>query len=155
MLLSGSSIDFSANDNKLGFQLWRLVGIWQKKLNSVLRASDLTHAQYLVLEALLWLLQEKDKVTQVDVARAIQIDPMMVSNLVRMLEKKDLIKRKSDKKDTRAKTLEITSKGHFLIKKIMPEVTKFDANFYSSLKVNNKQLEIFVRELLESQEEEE
>jgi DNA-binding MarR family transcriptional regulator len=110
MLLTGSSIDYSGSDTKLGFQMWRLVGIWQKKLNHVLRVSDLTHAQYLMLEALLWLSQENERVTQIDIARAVEIDPMMVSNLVRMLEKKDLLKRRNDKKDTRAKTLELTSK---------------------------------------------
>jgi MarR family transcriptional regulator, organic hydroperoxide resistance regulator len=153
MLLTGSSIDYSGSDTKLGFQMWRLVGLWQKKLNAALKHSDLTHAQYLMLEAILWISQEHERVTQVDIARAVEIDPMMVSNLVRMLEKKDLIKRKNDKKDTRAKLLELTTKGHYLIKKVMPEVDKFDANFFSSIKVNNKQLAEMVDSLLSAEEE--
>lgn len=148
MLLSGSSIDYTGSDTKLGFQMWRLVAVWQRKLNQVLRNSELTHAQYLILEALLWLSQEHSKVTQVMVAKAVQIDPMMVSNLVKMLEKKQLVKRRHDKQDTRAKTLELTSKGQFLIKKVMPEVDKFDAQFYSSMKVNNKALADVVGDLL-------
>lgn len=154
MLISGSSIDYAGSDTKLGFQVWHLVAIWQRKLNQLLRNSELTHAQYLLLEALLWLSQEHEKVTQVMVARAVQIDPMMVSNLVKMLEKKDLVKRKSDKQDTRAKTLELTSKGQFLIKKVMPEVDKFDAQFYSSMKVNNKALAEVIQDLLTANDDE-
>lgn len=152
MLLNSSSIDYSGSEVKLGFQIWKLSTIWQRKLNQQLKKDGLTHAQYAILEALLWLTQDGEKITQINVARAVGIDPMMVSNLTRLLEKKGLVKRKSDKRDTRAKTLELTSQGQYLITKIMPEVDKFDANFYSTLKVNNRDLADMANTLLTENE---
>lgn len=149
MLLSKSSIDFSRSDDLVGFLMWRVTGLWQKKVNALLKSYGLTHAQFLVLDALVWLSQEKEKVAQVDIARYAEIDPMMVSNLSRMLEKKEYIERVNNKEDTRANSLKITSKGAFVYKKTQPEVGKFDANFFSESKISVKQLTAYLTALTE------
>lgn len=154
MLLSNSSLDYTGSDEKLGFLIWRLVTIWQRKLNRSLSQHGITHSQYVLIETLYWLAEESEKVTQVMIARRAHIDPMMVSVLLKPLLKKDVVKRKDDKKDTRSKNVELTSKGYFLIKKLKPEVEKFDAAFFASGKVNNKQLEQMIIDLIRSSQEE-
>lgn len=74
-----------------GFLLLQLTQLWQRQIRKELADFDLTHTQFALLASLAWFKNNNKVVTQVDIANHIQADKMMVSNVLRTLEKKDLL----------------------------------------------------------------
>lgn len=66
---------------------------WESNLKRVLKSVGLTLPQFIVLTSLLFLSNREEYVTQVDIARFTGMDVMTVSQIVRLLEKKDYIRR--------------------------------------------------------------
>ena len=87
-------IDPDKPEDNLGFLLWQTTMIWQRRLNRALDALDLTHTQFAIISALRSLLKESDAVTQKAIAERSSTDTMMVSKVLRTLEKKGLVERK-------------------------------------------------------------
>lgn len=98
-------------EDNLGFLLWHTNMIWQRKLNRALNEVDLTHTQFAMLSALNSLLKKSKTNTQKTIATRTNTDTMMVSKVLRKLEKKELVERKEHKTDTRAKCVFLTIKG--------------------------------------------
>jgi DNA-binding MarR family transcriptional regulator len=95
----------------LGFLLWQTTMTWQRQLNRALDEIDLTHTQFAIISALRSLLKESNAVTQKAIAERSNTDTMMVSKVLRTLEKKGLVERKEHETDTRAKCIFLTEKG--------------------------------------------
>lgn len=128
-------IDFhfkSPNDSP-GFLLGQVTMLWQRKLKKVLDPLDLTHTQFVLLAALGWLSKNNDSVTQVDIARQSNADRMMVSKVLRTLEEKDFITRQENEKDTRAKTIKLTTKGEKVLQKSIIAVENADLDFFATI----------------------
>jgi DNA-binding MarR family transcriptional regulator len=128
-------IDFhfkSPNDSP-GFLLGQVTMLWQRKLKKVLDPLDLTHTQFVLLAALGWLSKNNSSVTQVDIARQSNADRMMVSKVLRTLEEKDFITRQENEKDTRAKTIRLTTKGEKVLQKSILAVENADINFFATI----------------------
>lgn len=127
----------------LGFLLWQITMTWQRQLNRALDEIDLTHTQFAIISALRSLLKESNAVTQKAIAERSNTDTMMVSKVLRTLEKKGFIERKEHKTDTRAKCVFLTTKGINTFKNAFKITSAANQDFFS--KLSDK--DMFIREL--------
>ena len=129
-----------------GFLLWKVNNLWQREIKKTLKKYNLTHTQFVVLASTVWLSKNNSKVTQVEIAKQIEIDKMMTSNVLRTLEKNGFLKRKEHKTDTRAKTIKPTEKGIDILQKAVKEVEDFDSRFFgkidNTLEFNSKLIKL-------------
>ena len=121
-----------ANDSP-GFSLWQVSSLWQRRINAGLRPFGLTHAQFVLLASLTWLVDEEKPLTQADLASHAKMDVMMTSNVLRTLEEKGLVRRDPHPTDTRAKSLAVTEQGRELAAQAVRVVENIDHYFFSKL----------------------
>ncbi|MEA5461696.1 MarR family transcriptional regulator [Arcicella sp. LKC2W] len=124
---------FKSPNDSPGYLLGQLTMLWQRKQKRVLDPLDLTQTQFVLLAALGWLSKNNNSVTQVDIAVQSNADRMMVSKVLRTLQEKGFITRQEHEKDTRAKTIKLTSSGEIILQKAIIEVEKADLDFFASL----------------------
>lgn len=75
----------------------------------------------------------EEYVTQVDIARFTGMDVMTVSQIVRLLEKKNYIRRDQHPKDSRAKLVSVTKSGAEKVNQALPLVEGIDEKFFEKL----------------------
>lgn len=124
---------FKSPKDSPGYLLGQLTMLWQRKQKKVLDPLDLTHTQFVLLAALGWLSKKNNAVTQVDIANQSNADRMMVSKVLRTLEEKGFITRQEHEKDTRAKTIRLTTNGEIVLQKAIIEVENADLDFFATL----------------------
>lgn len=129
-----SIFKFEQPEDSTGFLLWKISNYWQREIRKVLKTHQLTHTQFVVLAGTFWLSENSKNVTQVEIAKHLEIDKMMTSNVLRTLEKEKLIARKEHKTDTRAKAISLTEKGKQLLILAVKDVEEFDTQFFNKLK---------------------
>ncbi len=129
-----------------GFLLWQVTHLWQRKINVVLKQFDLTHMQFVLLANIAWYSTHNQSLTQVQLAEKTKIQVMLVSQVVKMLEKKSLISRKQSEADTRAKTICITDLGFDKAQQAIKVVEAVDTYFFNVSKEREK---IFIELLQE------
>ncbi|RAP32447.1 MarR family transcriptional regulator [Candidatus Marinamargulisbacteria bacterium SCGC AG-410-N11] len=112
-----------------GLLLWQLCTIWSRKINQLLKQFNITHVQFVILANIKWLTLSKQLVTQVLIANLSKIDPVVISNVLKTLESKQLVKRKTSK-DTRFKEVKLTKEGLDLLALAISEVETFDTDFF-------------------------
>lgn len=126
------SFVFKKPEESPGFLLWQLTNQWQRLQRKALKTLGLTHAQFVVLAALLWLDQNTDtQTTQNYVAEFTGIDKMSMSDLTKTLLNKKLLRRAPHQQDGRAYNLMLTSKGKDLVLKALPIVEGVDISFFN------------------------
>ncbi|NKI32652.1 MarR family winged helix-turn-helix transcriptional regulator [Croceivirga thetidis] len=125
-------------DEDLGFLLWHTNMLWQREQNRALDSIGLTQTQFAILAALNSLLQRSNSVTQKAIAERSNTDTMMVSKVLRTLEKKVIIERKQHNTDTRAKCVFITNKGVKIFQDAFEVATKSNATFFNKLSDENR-----------------
>lgn len=131
-------IDFqfkSPNDSP-GYLLGQVTMLWQRKLKKVLDPLNLTQTQFVLLAALGWLSKKNNVVTQVEIANQSNTDRMMVSKVLRTLEKKKFISRQEHPTDTRAKVIKLTTDGAKVLQIALTAVENADTAFFSVLSTN-------------------
>ncbi len=84
--------------------------------------TDLTLPQYHILASIAHLSQQHIAVTQIMAAEHAVMDAMTASQVIKNLEKKQLLFRTASLEDSRAKALYLTNKGQHLIGQLMPLV---------------------------------
>ena len=131
---------FQSPEESPGYLLAQLSMIWQRRQKQILDPLDLTHTQFVLLASIAWLTKSSDSVMQVDIANQNNFDRMMVSKVLRTLEKKNFIQRLEHGTDTRAKIVNLTKEGEAILKQALPLVEKMDGKFFSVL---DSQLSIF------------
>lgn len=120
-----------------GFLLWRAGNAWQRQMRKLLKPHGLTPAQYLLLTGLKSLqLDDSAPVTQAALARHCRTDPMMTSQILRVLEQADLVRRSEHDGDGRAVAVGITERGDSLVSEAGAEVEAADAAFHAVLGEN-------------------
>jgi len=75
----------------------------------------------------------KAEITQIKISKHAKMNIMVVSDLLHILEHKELIFRKESTEDSRAKEVILTLKGISLLKHTIPIVEEFDKGFFSTL----------------------
>ena len=81
----------------------------------------------------MFLNNREEYVTQVDIARFTGMDVMTVSQIVRLLEKKNYIRRDQHPKDSRAKLVSVTKSGAEKVNQALPLVEGIDEKFFEKL----------------------
>lgn len=128
-----STFSVDKAEDSSGFLLWQVTNLWQREIKKALEEYDLTHSQYVLMASIHWLQLQKQEVTQIVLSSHTKIDPMTTSTVLRTLEKKEYIKRKEHKTDTRAKIIGLTEKGIEIVKLAIVTVENFDNDFFSKL----------------------
>ncbi|MCB1142835.1 MAG: MarR family transcriptional regulator [Leptospiraceae bacterium] len=118
--------------NSTGFLFWRISNEWQRRINASLQSLSLTHTQFVLLANIEYLNKKENPVTQADLGSHSGTDPMTISSVVRSLEKKKYVLRKSHPEDTRKKTLILTKEGRSILKKSISIVESTDHEFFSN-----------------------
>lgn len=115
-----------------GFLLWHISTTWRSSIEAILKPIGLTHPQFVVLAALGWLTRDGECVTQASIGKMAGLDPNTTSQIIRGLEQKGLIQRKTSS-DGRAKNPFLTRKGTDILAKALPAVERTDAQFFKTL----------------------
>jgi len=113
-----------------GFLLWHATLRWQRRIAGVLAPLDLTHVQFVLLASTWWLNRQGQQPSQVELAAHAGTDVKMTSQVVRSLEKKGLVTRAVDARDTRARRLRVTRTGARLAPRAVTAVEGVDAQFF-------------------------
>lgn len=117
-----------------GYLLWQVVNRWQRRQKKVLAPFGLTPVQFLLLAGLDDLAKGSESpVTQVALARHCRTDPMMTSQVLRVLEGQKLISRRAHDGDARAMALAITERGRKIAAQAVAAVADSDGAFFAAL----------------------
>jgi DNA-binding MarR family transcriptional regulator len=115
------------------YYLKQVVHLLQKTMRESLVDFDLTNTQFTMLMGLTALTQKSKCVTQMDLAKYLKLDKMMVSEVLRTLEKKGYILRVDNPNDKRAKSLIVTDKGVKLNEMALEKALAIDEQFFAVL----------------------
>ncbi len=131
-----------------GFLFWQITHLWQRRVNHTLEPVNLTHMQFIVLATVYWLGTQQKSVTQVEISEHAQIDKMMTSNVLRTLEKKELVIRSEHRADTRAKRVQVTEAGESLLIRAVQLVESADRDFFDEILTHDADFNRRLQDLL-------
>ena len=123
---------FSRAEDSTGLLLWQVTNRWQAAQRTALRPFDLTHVQFVLLAALTWLGAD-GPVTQRQLADHAGTDPMMTSQVLRALERRNFVNRAAHPSDRRAWSLSATDEGVTLVNRAIVAVEGCDDSFFGPL----------------------
>ena len=139
--------DFADADESTGLVLWRVTNAWQAAQRAALKPFGLTHVQFVLLASLTWL-DSAEPVTQQALAAHAGTDPMMTSQVLRVLEQRGLVSRHPHPTDARARALRVTAAGRALANRAIAPVESCDAAFFGASGPRRAELTRLLRELL-------
>ncbi len=116
-----------------GFLLWHVTLRWQRAVTAALAPLDLTHVQFVLLACTWWLAEQGRTPNQLDLAGQAGTDVKMTSQVLRTLESKELIERRPDPRDSRAKSVRPTSRGVALARRAVTTVEQVDETFFAPI----------------------
>jgi DNA-binding MarR family transcriptional regulator len=118
-----------------GFLLWQVTNAWQRAMRRALQGTHLTHVQFVLLTSIDWFnTKAGSSPTQRDIAKFAHTDVMMTSQVVRVLEGRELVTVSASETDSRAHMLRVTLAGHQLVKEALKLVEAADASFFGPLR---------------------
>jgi DNA-binding MarR family transcriptional regulator len=132
---------FDVPEQSPGFLLWHVSTSWRTAIEAVLKPLSLTHPQFVVLTSLWWLTKDGERVTQALIGKLAGLDPNTVSQILRGLEVKKLIKRVQSS-DVRAKNPLLTAQGSEVLARALPAVESADILFFK--KLTAQEIEVMV-----------
>src|SRR3954469_2227589 len=97
----GLATEPESADASPGLVLWQLTNRWQAAQRAALKPFGLTHVQFVLLASLTWL-DADEPVTQRRLADHAATDPMMTSQVIRVLAERGLVLRTPHPDDARA-----------------------------------------------------
>ncbi|CAM2140594.1 MarR family winged helix-turn-helix transcriptional regulator [Bacillus halotolerans] len=124
--------EFSGPNTSPGFLLWQVTQSWLRKIGKALAEHDLTHVQFVLLTSCKYMIAHGETVTQKKLAGFSQTNIMMVSEVVRTLEKKGFIQRSKNPQDKREVLLSLTETGEERVTSALPIVERIDQSFFEA-----------------------
>ena len=122
---------FGAPRESAGHLLWHVANRWQRHQRDALADLGLTPVQALLLAGVTWLTREGATVTQVQLAKHTGTDPMMVSQVLRALQEKKLVKRAPVPTDPRAVAVKPTARGRKLARQAAYQSDQAERAFFA------------------------
>ena len=113
--------------NRLGLALQRVQNTFNRNADYYARKIGLTGTQMLIIEYLASFAQNKS-IYQKDIEHEFNIRKSTATNVLRLMEEKDLITKKVDQHDTRLKAIILTEKAV----KLRPKITNYFVNSENS-----------------------
>jgi DNA-binding MarR family transcriptional regulator len=123
--------EFETPKQSPGFLLWRVSLEWQRQIREVLVPLDLTHVQFVLLVSTVWWFDQGVEINQALLSEKTGVDKMTVSDVVKTLEKKQLLMRVKSKKDKRVFHLTPTDEGAQRAGKALLVVQQADREFFA------------------------
>jgi DNA-binding MarR family transcriptional regulator len=114
-----------------GFLLWRASLRWQRVVSAALKEESLTHVQFLILSTIWWFERNSYRPSQRDVSDHASLDRVMMSQVVRQLERDGLVVRTFDKSDGRMRRLRTTPVGRRLAERSVALMDAADREFFA------------------------
>ena len=133
-----------------GILLWKVSNQWVKAQNHVLSPLGVTHTQCVLLFLTGRLAKLGEEATQVRLAALSEMDVMVVSQGLRALEAKKLIRRRPSRRDGRAKLAELTSAGQAILDKAVGSLIETNNRFYAILGEREMRLREILKDLIDS-----
>ena len=140
---------FASPASSPGVLLWQAVNRWQRDQRRALRDAGLSHLQVMLLASITSLAEHDEPVTQVMLARHARTDAMTTSQVVRVLEKRKLVRRTDHPSDSRAYALRPTAAGRRLARQLIHLVERADQEFFATLGNDVSRFTTMLRELSE------
>lgn len=131
-----------------GHLLWLLSNRWQKELREQLLEIGLTYSEALLMSKLVELQRLNQTVTQNQLAKSTGLDKMVVSNIVKALQKKEILEQQTHSIDTRSKTLTITQMGKTILEEAELLTQAYNRRFFNILEPHTDILNAYLRTLL-------
>ncbi len=128
-----SAFSVEKPEDSPGLLLWQTTMTWQRLIKDALAKYDISHPQFVILAILLWFTEQGQAPAQIDIINISKLDKMTVSQSLKKLALKGLANRSEHSEDTRAKAVELTSKGKTLAKKLVHIVEDIDKKFFGVL----------------------
>ncbi len=133
-LMDKAKTILAAPAGKTGYLLWHVVNLWQRRQKEALAPFDLTPVQYLLVSGLAELdASARRPVTQSTLAQHCRTDPMMTSQVLRVLERSGLVERRQDPEDGRAVGVALTDKGREREYDARSAVAEVERGFFAAL----------------------
>jgi MarR family transcriptional regulator, organic hydroperoxide resistance regulator len=117
-------------EESVGYRLKLALHTWTRYLDGALRPLGVTHLQFIALTVIELVCERGEKPSQVRVAGFMQLDPMMISKILRLLEERGYVKRRPHPDDPRANALQLTHAGKELVRAASPVVRDAQAAFF-------------------------
>jgi DNA-binding MarR family transcriptional regulator len=133
-LLDEANANSEVSPGRTGYLLWHVVNLWQRRQKEALAPFDLTPVQYLLLSGLAELDASAERpVNQSTLAQHCRTDPMMTSQVSRVLERNGLVARRQDTDDGRAVGVALTGKGRQRERDARSAVAGVEQRFFAAL----------------------
>ena len=117
-------------EESVGYRLKLALHAWTRQLDAALRPHGVTHLQFIALAAIEIFRERGETPSQVRIAGLMQLDPMMISKILRLLESRGFIERSTHPDDPRANALHLTPAGKELVRAGSPVVRAAHAGFF-------------------------
>jgi len=129
----GQMSQFTDSKDSPGFLLWKTQITWKRLIEKTLHIYGLTHPQFVVLASIAYFTTDEKHITQVELARHTSIDVNTISQILRLLEKKELIKRTNKIDNEKSKYPKLTDLGYQTLKPAVQAVENADNEFFKKL----------------------
>jgi len=116
-----------------GLLFIRVYNNWHAHIKKILQPLGLTHPQFVVLAVTAYLQNQGEKVTQSMIATHSEIDPMTTSQIVKLLDKKKLLRKEPHPTDTRANVIYLLEEGIQKVSQSVHLIENFDHKFFGVL----------------------
>tara|TARA_Y100001970_G_C13697808_1_gene585661 strand:- start:103 stop:564 length:462 start_codon:yes stop_codon:yes gene_type:complete len=124
--------DASLNENRLSILIWKCSNLWHSKVRQILRKSNLTLNEYLILETLYKVSKNQENITQQVICKNSSIDRSVVSLKINSLEEKKLLIR-SQPTDKRSYNLNLTNNGILIVESLINSIENQENLIYDKL----------------------
>lgn len=128
-----SAFSLTGAEKSPGLLLWQTTLTWQRLIREALDPYEISHPQFVILAILLWFSEKNMESSQVMIVNWSKLDKMTVSQSLKKLERRGLVKRHEHAVDTRAKSAHLTEEGKDLIFTLVPLVEEVDGTFFGGL----------------------
>ena len=126
------TVSLGAPRNAVGFVLWRVMHRYLRIVDQTLRPLDLTHLQFTTLALVAWMARTSEPATQSELAKFGAIHPMQVSNVLKALERKNLVWRMQAPGNALAKRVAITPTGMVALRAALPMMIEVQAKLFGA-----------------------
>lgn len=116
-----------------GLLFIRVYNNWHAHIKKILQPLGLTHPQFVVLAVTAYLQNQGENVTQSMIATRSEIDPMTTSQIIKLLDKKKLLKKEPHPTDTRANVICLLEEGIQKVSQSVHLIEEFDHIFFGVL----------------------
>lgn len=135
-------------ESNTGYLLWQISNLRQRKINALLNEIEITYPQFIILAGIQWLSGEHKIVNQVLLIDFTKMDKSVVSSILKLLEKKEIVLRNINPNDTRAKTLALSKKGSVKLEEAMKIINQMDIDFFDKINLKIDDLNAILIKIL-------